>query len=142
MHLIGDCAPGRTRTCDHKIRSHVLYPAELRGPRRPQTPDLNTAEVLFQRLLGHPGAVVGVVTVAVVLSIPAGVSVSGYDNGHATRQHPRWPPVGQRRRTGSMPRLLVGIRLASQLQGEVDVPVVEQEAQKQRAERGRHGLRR
>jgi hypothetical protein len=25
-------APGRIRTCDHKIRSHVLYPAELRGP--------------------------------------------------------------------------------------------------------------
>jgi hypothetical protein len=28
-------APGRTRTCDHKIRSHVLYPAELRGQKAP-----------------------------------------------------------------------------------------------------------
>lgn len=26
------CAPGRTRTCGLEIRSHLLYPAELRGP--------------------------------------------------------------------------------------------------------------
>jgi len=32
---------------------------------------------------------VGGVTVAVVLSSPAGVSVSGRDNGHATRQRRR-----------------------------------------------------
>lgn len=25
-------APGRTRTCDHELRRHVLYPAELRAP--------------------------------------------------------------------------------------------------------------
>src|ERR1700761_3502330 len=40
MHPVGHigtclCAPGRIRTCDHKIRSHVLYPAELRGPKTP-----------------------------------------------------------------------------------------------------------
>ena len=27
-------APGRTRTCDHELRRHVLYPAELRAPGR------------------------------------------------------------------------------------------------------------
>jgi hypothetical protein len=26
------CAPGRIRTCDQRIRSPTLYPAELRAP--------------------------------------------------------------------------------------------------------------
>ena len=28
-------APGRTRTCGHPLRRRMLYPAELRAPKRP-----------------------------------------------------------------------------------------------------------
>ena len=51
---IGD--PGRIRTCDPQLRRLVLYPAELRGPRRPGLPGLAArGKVRSQRPSPNPG---------------------------------------------------------------------------------------
>ena len=46
LHLKGETgdAPGRTRTCDIRLRRPTLYPAELRGPELSLTAGLTVPE--------------------------------------------------------------------------------------------------